>query len=93
MSYKIKNYTKEKAHELGVQVKPSSNKGKKIDVYKDGEKIASVGALGMKDYPTYIQEEGIEYANKRKQLYTMRHQKEGFKKGTNSYWALKLLWA
>ena len=90
--YKITNYTKEKARELGVEVKPSHNKNKKIDVFKNGEKVASVGALGMKDYPTYIQEEGIDYANKRRKLYIQRHQKEGFKKGTPSYYAKNLLW-
>ena len=53
MSYLIKPYTKKQAEKLNVQVKPSRKKGKKIDVYKNGKKIASIGAAGMKDYPTY----------------------------------------
>ena len=59
MSYKITNYTKRQAKKLGVEVKPSSVKGKKIDVFnKKGKKIASVGALGYMDYPNYIKKKG-----------------------------------
>ena len=54
MSYRISDYTKKQAKKLGVQVKPSKVKGKKIAVYKDGDKIADVGASGYADYPTYM---------------------------------------
>jgi hypothetical protein len=57
MAYRIKRYTFEQAKKLGVEVKPSKVKGKKIDVFKNGEKVASVGALGMNDYPTYLEKE------------------------------------
>ena len=57
MAYKITSYTKAQAKKLGVKVAPSKTKGKKIDVYKNGEKVASVGALGMNDYPTYLEKE------------------------------------
>ena len=40
MDYKIKNYTKVQANKLGVIVKPSTLKNKKIDVFKSGKKIA-----------------------------------------------------
>ena len=56
--YNITNYTYKKAKKLGLTVKPSKNKTKKIDVYKKGVKIASVGANGMNDYPTYIKKCG-----------------------------------
>ena len=92
MSYRITEYTKMKAKEMGVVVKPSHNKGKKIDVYKDGDKIASVGALGMNDYPTYIKKEGKQYADERRKLYKQRHEKDRHTKGTAGYWADKLLW-
>ena len=52
--YNITQYTKNQAKELKVKVKPSSNKNKKIDVFKDGKKIASVGSIGYLDYPSYI---------------------------------------
>ena len=35
MAYRILNYTLEQASKLGVTVKPSSVKGKKIDVFND----------------------------------------------------------
>ena len=39
MPYAITNYTYKQAKKLGLQVKPSTNKTKKIDVYKNGKKI------------------------------------------------------
>jgi hypothetical protein len=92
MSYKITEYTKKRAKQLGVEVKPSVVKGKKIDVYKNGKKIASVGAIGYSDYPTYIQSKGKEYADNRRKLYKIRHKKDKDIKGTNGYYADKLLW-
>jgi hypothetical protein len=73
MSYKITEYTKQIAKENGYVIKPSTNKRKKIDVYRDGMKIASLGALGMSDYPTYIKSHGIQYARERRRLYYIRH--------------------
>jgi hypothetical protein len=90
--YDITNYTKEQAKKLGVEVKPSSNKKKKIDVFKSGEKVASVGAIGYKDYPNYIKTQGKAYADKRRELYKQRHAKDRNKVGTNGYYADKLLW-
>ena len=55
MGYRIKTYTKNQAKKIGVTVKPSGSKGKKIDVFKKGVKVASVGAIGYKDYPTYME--------------------------------------
>jgi hypothetical protein len=54
MAYTITKYTRDRAKKLGVVVKPSSVKGKKLDVFnKKGEKVASIGALGMGDYLIY----------------------------------------
>jgi hypothetical protein len=39
MSYKITNYSKIKAKELNVDIKPSTNPKKKIDVFKNDKKI------------------------------------------------------
>jgi hypothetical protein len=92
MTYKITNYTKDKAKKLGVEVKVSKVKGKKLDVFKDGKKIASVGALGYSDYPTYIKDKGKDYADKRRTLYKIRHKKDKDVKGTKGYYADRLLW-
>ncbi len=93
MAYSITNYTKQQAKKLGVVVKPSSVKGKKIDVFKkNGEKIASVGAIGYSDYPTYIKTKGKAYADERRRLYKIRHSKDRNVRGSDGYYADKLLW-
>jgi hypothetical protein len=90
--YKITQYTQKQAKKLGVKVAPSKTKGKKIDVYKGDKKVASVGALGYGDYPTFMKQEGKEFADKRRKLYKMRHEKDRHIRGTKGFYADKLLW-
>jgi hypothetical protein len=90
--YQITDYTYRQAKKLGVEVKPSTDKKKKIDVIKNVKKIASVGANGYNDYPTYVKEKGLSYANERRKLYKIRHSKDRVKIGSNGYFADKLLW-
>jgi hypothetical protein len=97
MGYKIFPYSKRQAEKLGVEIQPSTNGVKKIDVFKNGKKIASIGALGMNDYPTYLEKEKKGYfpkgyANERRKLYKQRHEKDRHKKGTNGWYADKILW-
>jgi len=92
MGYSIKRYTQTKAKELGVKVAPSKVKGKKIDVFKDGKKVASIGALGYKDYPTFMLEDGEEVAKQKRKAYKARHEKDRHKRGSAGYYADKLLW-
>jgi len=98
MSYKIKKYSQDKAKKLGVTIKPSKTKGKKIDVYdKKGEKLASIGALGMNDYPTFKQKEQKGEvprgtAAKRKKAYKTRHESDRHKRGSAGFFADKILW-
>jgi hypothetical protein len=93
MLYRITRYTYNKAKKLNVIVKPSYRKDKKIDVFsKNGYLIASVGAKGYFDYPTYIQVYGKEYADKRRKLYKLRHIKDRLIKGSAGYYADQLLW-
>jgi hypothetical protein len=97
MAYRIKRHTFEQAKKLGVEVKPSKVKGKKIDVFKNGEKVASVGALGMNDYPTYLEKErsGLVAegtAKRRRKAYKMRHEKDRHIRGSKGFYADKLLW-
>jgi len=92
MAYKITQYTKNQAKKLGLEVKPSTVKGKKIDVFKNGKKVASVGAVGYGDYPTYIKTKGKKYADERRRLYKKRHQSNRTIKGSNGWYADKLLW-
>ncbi len=90
-NYKITSYSKNKAKKLGVTIKPSSNKKKKIDVFKGGKKIASIGAVAYKDYPNYLKEDK-KLAEKRRKAYKKRHEKDRHKKGSNGYYADQILW-
>lgn len=90
MTYTITNYSKQKAKDYDVIIKPSKKKNKKIDVYKDNKLIASIGAKGYKDYPTFILEEGKEFADKKRNLYRKRHRKD--LNSGNGLWANRILW-
>ena len=86
--YYITNYTRNKAKQIGVSVKPSTRHNKKIDVYRDGTYLHSVGDIHYKDYPTYLREDGKQKADERRRLYHIRHTREG----QGEYLAKKLLW-
>lgn len=87
--YKITDYSYKKAKALRVDIKPSTNKKKKIDVFKHGKKVASIGAIGYSDYPTFIKEKGKTYAEKRREQYYRRHARDSKASG---YYAKKILW-
>ena len=93
MAYRITDYTRRQAKRYGVIIKPSKNPEKKLDVFdKEGKKLASIGAAGMNDYPTYIRTKGKKYADERRRLYKERHESDRHRKGSAGYWADKLLW-
>ena len=90
--YIITDYTKQKSKQLNVDVIPSKNKTKKIDVYKSGVKLCSIGASGYSDYPNYIKSHSLVYANERRRLYKIRHGKDLTKKNSAGFYAWNLLW-
>jgi hypothetical protein len=97
MSYKITEHTKLMAKELGVTIKKSTLKSKKIDVFKGDKKIASIGAIGYYDFPTLLELEKKGFvpkgeADKRRKLYKIRHESDRHKLGSAGYYADKLLW-
>jgi len=92
MPYAITKYSRDQAAKLGVTIKPSTVKGKKIDVFKNDKKVASIGAEGMGDFPTYMQTKGKAYADERRRLYKIRHGKTMDKVGSPSYYASRILW-
>jgi hypothetical protein len=87
--YNITKYSKEQAEKLGVVIKPSKRVNKKIDIFKNNELIVSIGDKRYKDYPTYIIENGLYYANERRKLYKNRHKKDA---GIAGFYAKKILW-
>jgi len=88
--YKITAYSYKQAKKLGVTIKNSTNPKKKIDVFKNGKKMCSVGGIGYNDYPTYILKRGKSFANTRRKLYKIRHKKD--KDSGCGYYADKILW-
>ena len=89
--YKIKQYSKDRAKELGVKIVPSDNPKKKIDIYKDDEFIFSIGSIGYMDYPHYL-EYGKDIADKHKKNYYIRHAKDIKKVGSKGWYAAMILW-
>ena len=92
MPYIITDYTLKRAKQMQVTVQLSQKKNKKIDVLKNGVRIATIGDSRYKDFPTYVIENGIEFANNRKMAYYMRNKKNIEKINSNGFYAAKLLW-
>ena len=76
---------KVKAKRLGVTVEASKRKHKKLDVFKDGKRMASIGDLRYSDFLQHGDEE-------RRRRYKARHSPHRHKKGTPSYYADQILW-
>ena len=74
-----------KAAKIGVSVKPSTRKFKKLDVFKNGEKVASIGDVRYSDFNLHSDEE-------RRKRYKQRHEKDRHKIGTPGYYSDKILW-
>jgi len=85
MTYKISQYSLDRAKELGVIIKPSKVKNKKIDVFKDGIKVASIGDIRYTDYATTGNKE-------QRRRFKLRFDKSRKVVGSNSYWSDKILW-
>ena len=88
--YVIKKYSYDQAKALGVTIKPSTFKNKKIDVYKDNNFICSIGDSRYNDFPSYL-EIDKDLALERRRLYHIRHKKDNVE-GTKGYYSLKILW-
>lgn len=84
-SYKITNYSRIQARKLGVSIRLSSNPKKKIDVFKNGTKVASIGAIGYSDFATTGDKE-------QRRLYRLRHSGEEKRVGSPGFYAWYILW-
>jgi hypothetical protein len=78
---------KARAKSLGVEVKPSTRKNKKLDVFDatGKKKLASIGDIRYSDYLQHGDEE-------RRRRYKARHEPHRHKKGTPSFYADQILW-
>lgn len=90
--YHILPYTYKRAKRLGVAISPSDNPKYKLRVTTKQGKTIYCGALGYADYPTYIKTRGKKYAQTRRRLYKMRHERDRHQKGTRGWYADQLLW-
>jgi hypothetical protein len=83
--YVITKYSFDKAKRLGVEIVPSSVKNKKIDVFKDSIKVASIGDSRYTDFATTGNKE-------QRRRFKLRFDKTRKVVGSNSYWSDQLLW-
>jgi hypothetical protein len=54
--------------------------------------LASIGAIGYGDYPTFMAQKGKEFADEKRRLYKLRHAKDRVVRGTAGFYADKILW-
>ena len=87
--YQISDYSYQKAKQMGLEIFPSKRKYKKIDVYKNGNYITSIGDNRYMDYPTFLARDGQEIADKHRRLYRNRHKNDH---GIAGRLALAILW-
>ena len=92
MPYKITAETKRRAKAAGLQVKPSKTKGKKLDVYREGKKLFSIGAIGYPDFVTLKAAGKKEEALKRQKRFKARFKSLLNDKQSPIYYSNLLLW-
>ena len=91
--YQIKQYSRDRAIELNVKIKPSANPKKKIDIFdKNDNFLVSIGAVGYSDYPTYLAKGDKALADTGRKSYKARHEKDRKIIGTAGYYADRILW-
>jgi len=73
------------AKKIGVTVKKSTRAGKKLDVYKGDQKVASIGDNKYYDFTATGDKD-------RQRAYRARFAKTMNKVGTPSYYSAKILW-
>lgn len=91
MPYQITPYSYSQARKLNVEIRPSTSKNKKVDVFSHGVKVCSIGDIRYKDYPTYLQEDK-KLAEERRRLYKLRHKTDSQQVGSKGYYASLILW-
>jgi len=96
--YSISDATYKIANDMNLEIFPSENPNKKIEVYdiKTGNFLFYIGDSRYYDYHMYLEDEknGIvpkNTANKRREAYHRRHQKD-IKMGGKGYIVAMLLW-
>jgi len=101
-TYKITQYSRDRIQELNSKlntsdfsIKLSEDPSKKIDVFLREKKISTIGDINLLDFPSFVEERGIEFANKRRDAFYSRFKrlpdiKDG--KIQTIWWTRFLLW-
>jgi len=79
------------AKRLEVEIQPSTRKNKKLDVYKEGEYICSIGDSRYNDYHSYKKID-TELAERRRMAYYRRHHKDLSKPLSPGFYSWYILW-
>ena len=89
--YIIQPYSLTRAEQLGVILKPSQNKNRKIDIYDtENNFICSCGDTRYYDFPYYLNRYGLAYAEAKRHLYHIKNKPK--RKNTASYFEKEILW-
>ena len=89
MAYEIDEDQLETAETLRIEICPSENKRKLIDIYKDGEFFCSVGAINFKYYRELLRDEGIDVAQQKKEKILKRYKNDCT---LQTLYMIRLLW-
>ena len=79
----------QEAELLRIEIRPSENKRKLIDIFKDGSFYCSIGASNFKFYNQLVEEEGIDFAQRKKEKILARNKNNCDLK---TLYTLRLLW-
>lgn len=95
--YKVNDEMIAKAEELGLEIFASENPNKKLEIYdENGLFLYYVGDINYPDFYLYRELENLNLvprgtANKRRELYYERHQKN-IEQGGKAFVSFYLLW-
>jgi len=90
--YRITDEQHKIARDNGLMITPSYRLGKKIDVYRDGNLIHSIGDIDYDDFYSYLATQGRTIANIHRQHYYQRHHKNIKKGYLGEILSARLLW-
>ena len=85
MPQTVLHKARSRARRLGVTVRPSRRKHKKLDVFKDGKYLVSIGDKRYSDFLRHGDPE-------RRRRYKMRHEGDRHVVGSAGYYADRILW-
>jgi hypothetical protein len=77
--YKISLASYELAKIYNLDIFPSTKAHKKIDVWREGVYLDSIGDIRFNDYHIYLKKNGKAFAEERRRLYYIRQPKDTFK--------------